>query len=108
MDIETGLDRLVNPIQKQQKFLMSMARLALADHGSLQNVQGREQCSRSVTLVIVCLSLRQIRPQRQYWLRAIQCLNLAVFAHAQPHGVSGGFSRAHQCRVPSEQSQDHC
>ena len=58
MDIEFGLDGLVDPLQKQQKLLMAMPRLTFADHCSFQNVEGCEQGGRSVPLVIMRLPLR--------------------------------------------------
>lgn len=62
---------------------MAMARLALTDHRSFQNVQGSKQCRCAVALVVMGLPLRQTRPQGQNRLRAVQRLNLTLLVYAQ-------------------------
>jgi len=59
MDFQLGVNGLVDPIEKSQKLLMPMPRLAFSDHGSFQDIQRSEQCRRPVTLVIVRLPLGQ-------------------------------------------------
>lgn len=87
MDIEFGLDRPLNPIEKPEKLLMPVACLALTDHRSFKNVESGKQRGRSMTLIIVCLALWQTRSQRKYRLGAIQRLNLTLFIHAQHDGI---------------------
>src|SRR5262249_3545318 len=62
---------------------MPMPRLAGSDHRPLQNVECGEQCGRSVALIIVRLPCWQAGPQWKNRLRAVQCLNLAFFVHAE-------------------------
>ena len=38
-DFQAGIDRLVDPIEKPEEFLMAMAGLALADNGPFEDVQ---------------------------------------------------------------------
>ena len=59
MDVRPAVDRLLDPIQKSQKLLMPMPRLAFADDRSFQNVQRGEEGGCPVPFVIVRLPLRQ-------------------------------------------------
>lgn len=75
----TGFDG----VQKAHEFATPMAPVYLAS----RDVQRREQRGRAVTHVIVRASLRHAGCQRQYGLRAIERLNLALLVHAQHHGL---------------------
>src|SRR5579863_2954363 len=63
--------------------LKPVPRLALADHGSFEEIQCSQQCGSSVAFVIVRLPLRQTGTQRENRLRPVQRLNLALLVHAQ-------------------------
>jgi hypothetical protein len=56
MDFETDGDRGIDAIQKSQKLLVAMSRLAVCDDRSFQDIQSRKQRGRPVPLVIMRLS----------------------------------------------------
>ena len=57
-------NRPFDPIQKMKKLLMTVARLALRNDRTLENIQRGKQRSRSVTPIVVCLSFRKALAQR--------------------------------------------
>ena len=57
----------------------------LTDHFPCGNVQRCKQRRRAMAHVVVGSALGDARCQRQNRLSAIQCLNLALFIHAQHH-----------------------
>ena len=75
-------NRPFDPIQKMQKLLVTMARLALRDDRSFDNVQGGKQRSRSMPTVVVRLVVRE-GPGAAATLVVcgIQRLNLALLIH---------------------------
>ncbi len=42
MNVKSAVHRLIDPLQKEQKLLMTKPRFALADHHPFQNIQGGE------------------------------------------------------------------
>src|ERR1035437_5181376 len=66
---------------------MPVALPTLRDHRAFRCGQGRKQCRRPVAPVIVRYALDVAEPHRQNRLRSFQRLNLALFIHAQNHGI---------------------
>ena len=69
--------------QELQPLLVPMPRQALADHGTVQRIEGRKQRGRSVALVVMRERLRAAPLQRQPRLGAIERLALALLVAAQ-------------------------
>ena len=44
MNRQCSIDRLVDPIEKVQEFLVPVSRLAFADQSSFEDIQGSEKC----------------------------------------------------------------
>src|ERR1039458_3557468 len=66
---------------------MPVALPTLRDHRAFRCVQGRKQCRRPVTTVIVRYALDVADPHRQHRLRAFERLDLTLFIHAQNHSI---------------------
>ena len=64
MNRQLSIDRLVDPIEKVQEFLVPVSRLAFANHSSFEDIQGSEKCRCPVAFVIVCLTLREAGARR--------------------------------------------
>ena len=79
---QTRPDGRFNTLQKEQEFLVPVSRLALADNCTVENIESGKQCGRTMPLVIMGLSLRKSRTERQNGLGAIQRLNLTLFVDA--------------------------
>jgi hypothetical protein len=75
-------------VEETQELLMAVSWLALTNDGSVRHVQSGEQGGGSVPLIVVGLSLRQPRAQRQNGLGAIQSLNL-LFSSTLNQGFLG-------------------
>ena len=83
MDVER-LGRLAFEPAREGKVLpMAVALHALADDPAVEQVQGREQCGRTVTFVIVCHGPRATRLDRQAGLSAVERLDLALLVHGK-------------------------
>ena len=63
--------------------LGAMPRLALVDHFSTDNIEGRKQSGGSVSNIIVSYSFNVAQSHRQDRLGSFQRLALAFFVHAQ-------------------------
>ena len=81
----------IDALEETDKFLMSMARHAIADHFAVEHAQRGKQGGSSVTLVVVGLAGRDSRTQGKQGLRSVQRLNLTLFIDAQNSALSGGF-----------------
>lgn len=68
----------VDFLEKFNKFLMAVSLHALSNHCSVKNIHGGKQGCRSMTDIIVCLTLGNSGRQRQYWPGPIKSLNLAL------------------------------
>ncbi len=86
IQIERRLD--VDELEKPNKFLMPVARHAVADDLAVEHAEGREKGGGSVALVIVSLAGWDTGPQGQQRLSSIQSLNLAFLVDTE-----------HQCFV---------
>ncbi len=71
--------------QKAQPLAMRVARLAHAEHLTVQDIQSGEQRGRSVPLIVVRHGLRSAQLQRKAGLRAIQRLNLTLLVGRKHH-----------------------
>src|SRR5258708_28955975 len=87
VDVQLCGHVLLNLSQEIQICLMLMALPALRNHRAFRRVQGRKECRRSVTPVIVRYALDIAEPHRQHRLGAFERLNLALFIYAQNHSI---------------------
>ena len=71
--------------QELQELRTAMTPVQLPNHLARGNVQRRKQRCCAMAHVVVGSALGDARCQRQNRLSAIQCLNLALFIHAQHH-----------------------
>src|SRR5689334_1937396 len=76
-------NRFIDLIQETQKLLMPMARLALRDNRSFENIERCKKRGGSMPPVVMRLPFRKAFAQRQYRLGTIESLNLALLIHAQ-------------------------
>ena len=89
MDLQIWRDSGIDLFEKLQPLDMPVARLALRDHASVQNVERRKQRDCSMTLVIVGHGLSPPVLERQPWLGPVQRLHLALLVTAQHHRTLG-------------------
>ena len=68
-------------VEEPNEFLMPMALHVFANDRAVQDVQGREQRRRAVSLVVMCHGSCAPLLQRQPRLGSIKCLNLRLFIH---------------------------
>ena len=68
---------------------MPMARLALRDHCTIEDVERRKQRRGAVAKVVVSDAFDVAQPHRQHRLGALQRLDLALLVHAQHQGLVG-------------------
>ncbi|SAK73917.1 hypothetical protein AWB83_03673 [Caballeronia ptereochthonis] len=85
MHIQVGRHAGFDGAQETQEFVAAMTPVHLADHFASDNVQRSKERGRTVTHVVVSASLGNAWGQRQYGLRAVQCLYLALLVNAQHH-----------------------
>jgi len=101
--IEDGVDGFaggnlaLDSVEEADELLMAMALHVAADHGSVEDVHGREQSGRSLTLVIMGHWSGAAFLHRQPRLGAVERLDLAL--DGQDHGVHRGSHP--QTRTPS-------
>ena len=79
----------INAPHELQELLMPVAFVKITDDFSLKQIQCGEQSSSSVSFVIVRHGAAATFLQRQPGLRAVQCLNLALFIHTKDDGFVG-------------------
>lgn len=79
----------IDPPQKLQKLLVSVSFVKIADDLPPQQIEGSEQSSRPVALVIVRHSSAAALLEGQAGLRAVQSLNLALFINTKHDGFVG-------------------
>ena len=66
---------------------MPMAVVAHGNYRTIERVEGRKQGRGAIPLVIVRHRSTAAFLQWQAWLRAVQCLNLALLVSAQHDGM---------------------
>lgn len=74
---------VMDPVEELDELLVSMATVRLADHPTALDIECSKQRRRTLANVIVRLSTRNTRAQRQGRLGSIECLNLRLFIDAQ-------------------------
>jgi len=79
----------VQQLQETQEVRSGVSLGALSEHLARGHFERRVKAGQSVAPVVVGLACRQIRPQRQHRLGALQRLNLGLLIHTQDHGVGG-------------------
>ena len=89
VDVEIGRRGLLDRGQELAEFDRPMTLVAAADDSAGGDVQGGEQRSRAVALVVVAASLDLTRPHRQQRLGAVERLDLRLFIDAQHQGAVG-------------------
>ena len=89
MEIVTGRSIDINFIEEPDKFLMPVARHAIADHLAVEHAQGREQGGGAVTLIIVSHRSAAALLERQPRLRAVQRLDLAFLVDTKDERFIG-------------------
>ena len=82
MEIQPLRCFLVDPLEESQELLLSVFGHTLADHFPIEEMEGRKEGSRAMSLVVMGHRTGTALLHRQPRLRAIQCLNLALFIHA--------------------------
>src|SRR5579863_6356952 len=87
--VESGGDTGVQMPKKLDELLVAMTTLALTHHGSGDGVEGRKQCGRAVSQVVVRYPFDVTEPQGQHRLGALQRLNLALLIDTQYQGFVG-------------------
>ena len=87
MHVESFRDTGVYMAQKIEELLVTMTALTLAQDRSGDGVEGREQCGRAVSDVVVRDSFDIAEPQGQHRLATLQRLNLALLIHTQDQGL---------------------
>src|SRR5215207_9401511 len=73
----------IDLVEELAKLNRAMAPVELANHLASLSVQGGEQRSGAVALVVMSPAFRLSRAHRQNWLRAIQSLNLRFLVNTQ-------------------------
>ena len=79
----------VKALEKLQKNLMPVPRIALSDHAAFEDLQGGKQRRGAVAVVVMRVGAATPALERQTGLRAIQRLNLTLFIAAQHDRVLG-------------------
>ncbi|MGF6851352.1 hypothetical protein OKW29_000238 [Paraburkholderia sp. CI3] len=87
MDVQLGWHVGLDGAQELQEFTAAMTPMQFSNDFARGDVQRREQCGRAVAHIVVRVSLRDARGQRQRRLGAVQRLDLALLVHAQHHGL---------------------
>src|SRR5439155_23693855 len=78
MDLAPARRRVADALEELQELAVPVARQTAPDHGAVEDVERGEQRGSAVPLVGVRLPCRNAGSQRQYRLRPIQGLNLAL------------------------------
>src|ERR1700758_4264683 len=77
--------------QEIQELLVTMMAFALTQDRSSDGVEGRKQCGRAVSDIVVRDSFDIAKPQGQHRLATLQRLNPALLIHTQDQGFIRGF-----------------
>ena len=89
MESQLGRRFSIQFAQETEKFLVPMPRHAFAQHGSLQDVQGRKRGRGIVALVVMRQRAASPLLHRQAGLGAVQGLDLTLLVHAQHQSPVG-------------------
>ena len=80
---------LVDPPQEAEELLMTVAGLALSDHGTGGHIQRGEQRGGAVADVVMGDALHVAQAHRQQRLGPVQCLDLRLLVNAEHDSVFG-------------------
>jgi hypothetical protein len=89
MHVEVGWHAGLDLIQELPELAGAVLRIAAADHRAGGDVEGGEQRSGAVALVVMGAPLDLAGAHRQQRLAAIQCLDLRLLVHAQHQRAVG-------------------
>src|SRR5690242_13912375 len=81
MNFASAWNATVDLLEELHKFLVPMTGLVLANDRSVQNIQGSEQGSSSISLIVVCLAFGNAWSHWQQRLCPVECLDLAFFIY---------------------------
>ena len=82
MNVEMRRHGFVDLAQEAQEFLVSMTRLAGAEHCTGKNIQGRKQCCGPMALIVVSDTFDIAQAHGQHGLRAFKRVALALLVNA--------------------------
>lgn len=89
MDVLLSRDTPADQVQETNPLLMAVLFHACANDFAIKGIHRSEQRGSAVAFVIVGHRLATPFLERQAWLSAIQCLNLAFFVTRKDNGVLG-------------------
>ena len=89
VDELAGGDRPLHGVEEADEVLMAMLGHAAPDHGSIEDIERREQRRRAIALVIVGHRPALAGLDRQARLGAVEGLDLALFVDGDDDGVHG-------------------
>ena len=89
VDDLAGGNRSLDGVEETDEFLMAMLVHAASDHGSVEDVERREQRRRAVALVVMRHRPALSGLDRQARLGAVEGLDLALFVDGDDDGVHG-------------------
>src|SRR3954454_24716401 len=84
-----GRDCCLDGIEKADEFLMTVALHAAAEHRAVEDVQGRKQRGRPMSLIVMRHGRRATGPDRRAGPRAAERLDLAFLVDGQDHRMAG-------------------
>jgi len=114
--VDDGVDFLLrwhlglDGIEEADELLVPVALHIAADDGPIEDVEGREQCGRAMTLVVVGHRPGAALLHRQAGLSAVERLDLALLIDREDYGMGGRIDiqaddvaqLAHKLRVGGE------
>ena len=89
MDIELSRHIGLDVPQEGEEFLMTMAGFALGDDRAVEHVEGGEQGSRAMAMVVVGDTFDVAEPHRKHGLGTFEGLDLALLIDAKHHCLVG-------------------
>src|SRR3954469_15220722 len=87
MDFQMLRNTFIKSLQKREKLLMPVARLAFRKDCTGRDVECRKQSRGPVANIVVRYTFGVAQSHRQDWLSAVERLNLAFFVDAQHQRV---------------------
>jgi len=87
MNIKLARHGTIDVVQKLDELFVPMARHATLDYFTSKCVEGGKQSGRAVPAIIVRLSRGNAGSQRQDRRRSLECLDSALFVHAQNNRI---------------------
>ena len=81
----------VNEAQERQKLVIAMALVRAMQNRTVGNIEGSRQRGNAVADVVMCCPLNIFEFRCQYWLSALQQLELILLINAKTKAFSGGL-----------------